>query len=99
MAKIKPEAYRYKGSKRVKRVTVTVDVQRLKGQSSKFAFEACASFGRGGGWGVGRTAKSQDSREACATGKNPRKAMREALRRLGSAVGNRSGAFAGFKGK
>lgn len=44
-----------------------------------------------------RTRKSQDSREACALAKNPRKAIAAALKRLGGNVGKRSGAFAGLK--
>lgn len=96
MAKVKRGYYSGSKAGRVKRLSVSITMQAIAG---KQGFEVCAKFGKPSasrppthGW-----SKSQDRREACAVGKNPRKALRSALSQLGAKAGMRGGAFAGLK--
>lgn len=62
-------------------------------------FRACVRIGRGNnGWvrGMKRGSDPTNINLACASGRNPRKAVAAALRKLASRVGKRTGAFRGL---
>lgn len=73
---------RYKGgnSGRKRKLALTATI-RPTGEAQRFAFEACVRV-KGG-------------KAECAFAKNPRKALANAVTKLGKSMRKRSGAFAG----
>jgi len=85
MGRVKTKTRRKEGSKR--RLASVVSIERNY-QGDKEAFTACVRIG---------DRASFKTRERCATGKNPRKALAAALRNLARATSARKGAFRGLK--
>jgi hypothetical protein len=73
---------------------IDVRVRIIPNVTASGAFRACAFVNQSLNRRSGPAWKSS----ACVSGKNPRKAIGGALRKIASSISKRSGAFAGFAG-
>ena len=87
MAKLRPKSYNV--SHDFKPIGIRVQVRRLGNvMGSEHRFQACVT---------NLVPHTTSSRDFCSIAKNPRKAMARVLHKAATAIGKRSGAFAGHR--